>query len=222
MKNIKTTTHTETTRTQTPDGETYNFKINKENTKNKKQNFISKMFNGDKEIKKMRQQWELDLVNIQNNLDDITLQLEKLEKLCLELKNLLESSSNEECNFHKITDAVTDCRKTTGVASEKVKELIGKTNGYKLKNEEGYKKANKAKKTLIKSQYEKIINQTNLLSYSLLNNNAKNIDGTDSDEESDELESNSKEIDKKAEKNKNESKSESKNDENEYTSDEYV
>lgn len=199
-----------------PNGDIDEEKVEK--PKEKKQGLISKLFNGNNEIKKMRQKWELDLVNIRNNLDDITFQLEKLEKLCLELSNFLQSPGNEECNFREITVAVTDCRKATDVASEKVERLKQKTTGYNVEDEEGYIKASKEKKALIKSQYEKIINQTNLLSLSLLNN-ATNIDGNDSNEESDESELEIKEIDKKAEKNKNESKSESKNEESESTSD---
>jgi len=108
-------------------------------------------------IKQMRKEWRNDLIQIHNKLDDIENELEKLERLCRQLNNLLGGNDNEDNSFIPVVSAVNNIKRNFTDANDNVTQLKKAVDTFKLEDNSEYKKLKK------KNEHHEIINlYTNL------------------------------------------------------------
>jgi hypothetical protein len=143
---------------------------------------------GSSSIKQMRKEWRNDLIQIHNKLDHIEIELEKLERLCRQLNNLLGSNDNEDNSFSLVVSAINNIKRNFIKANDNVTQLKKAVDTFKLEDNSEYKKLKKKNKHHeINDLYNQLAEQTNSVSQALNNTNVHDYNKFDeeSEEESD-------------------------------------
>jgi hypothetical protein len=108
-----------------------------------KQRVVPKSILGSSSIKQMRNEWRNDLIQIHNKLDHIESELEKLERLCRQLNNLLGGNDNEDNSFSPVVSAVNNIKRNFTDANDNVTQLKKAVDTFKLEDNSEYKKLKK-------------------------------------------------------------------------------
>ncbi len=129
-----------------------------------KQRVVPKPIYGSSSIKQMRKEWRNDLIQIHNKLDDIEIELEKLERLCKQLNYLLGGNDNKNNSFIPIMNEVTNIKKNFKEGNDYVTHLKKAVDNFKLEDNHEYKKLKKKNEHHdIKDLYNKLHLQTKLV-----------------------------------------------------------
>jgi len=159
-----------------------------------KQRVVPKSIFGSSSIKQMRKEWRNDLIQIHNKLDDIESELEKLERLCRQLNNLLGGNDNEDNSFSPVVSAVNNIKRNFIDANDNVTQLKKAVDTFKLEDNSEYKKLKKKNEHHeIKNLYTNLHLQTKLVfdhlnNFNFINNDSEKDDDTKLEKSTDDLE----------------------------------